>query len=85
MHAPQNRVAAGLHWNVRMLGDARGPRDQGNQFVAPVHRFDRTDSELFEGSVVEDGADEVNQSLDVSRWSLAKTQVRQSVLISISS
>ena len=40
MHAAQDSVAAGLQWNVRVLGDAWRRRDQFNQFDGPIHRLD---------------------------------------------
>jgi len=44
---------------MRMLGDARRFRDQGDEFVAPIHRFDRGDAQFFERGFVEDGTDQV--------------------------
>ncbi len=58
MHAPQHRVAARLHRNMRVLGDARRRCHKRDEFVSPVHRLDRRNAKFFERSLSKNGADE---------------------------
>src|ERR1041385_5535707 len=63
MHAAQNTVATGLQRNMRVLSDARRARDQGDQVVAPVHRFDGADAYLLNVCVLEQFTDKLLEVL----------------------
>ncbi len=73
VHAAKHGIAAGLQRHVRVFGDARRRGHQFDQFVAPVHGFDRTDAEFLQRRFGQDGADQIFKSrpVVVGRWSLA--------------
>ncbi len=62
MHQAQDAVAAALQRNMGVLGDARRGRDQGDEFVAPVHGFDRTDAQQGHAGALQNGLEEIDEA-----------------------
>jgi outer membrane receptor protein involved in Fe transport len=56
-----------------MFGDAGRGGHQPNEFVTPIHGFNRTDAQLLQRSFGEDGADEIfkPEPSAIGRWSVA--------------
>src|ERR1043165_1443312 len=63
MHPPENAVAAGLQWHMRVPGDAPRSGDQRDQLIAPVHGFDRADADFFYARMLQQRADKLFKTL----------------------
>ena len=58
VHGGEDAVGAGLQRHVEMLGDAIGPGEEFDEVLGDVERLDGADAETFDGSFVEDAAEE---------------------------
>ena len=73
VHPAQHGVTPRLQRHVRMFGDAGRGGHQPNEFVTPIHGFNRTDAQLLQRSFGEDGVDEIFKPgpSAIGRWSVA--------------
>ncbi len=61
VHGGEDGVGGGLEGHVEVLGDAVGAGEEVDQILGDILGLDGADAEAFDGSFVEDAAEEVEE------------------------
>jgi hypothetical protein len=61
MHGGEDVVGGGLERHVEVFGEAAGRSEECDQIASDVERFDGTEAHTFDGSLVKDLAEEIEE------------------------